>query len=76
MSKSQEKINKYVNSAINLSLFFRTLAVVVVAAIIAWTLFLSFFTKSNFFPKHPSHQELVLHSIRNYNYPHESVKIK
>ena len=65
-SKTQEKVNKVVDAGINVSAFFRMVAILLVLAAIAWTIYLSIFTLNRFFHKAPTEAEVVLKAVREY----------
>jgi predicted aspartyl protease len=68
-SKTQEKVNKVVNAGINVSAFFRMVAILLVLAAIAWTIYLSIFTLNRFFHRPPTQAEVILKAVREYEVP-------
>jgi hypothetical protein len=66
ITKLQTAADKKVTNGVTFATFFRTVAILVVLALIAWTILVSVFTKNRFFPKTPTNTNLMLKAIREY----------
>jgi hypothetical protein len=63
LEEAQALIDKQVNNGISITAFLRTVAILVVLGVIAWTIVLSIFTKNRFFPKQPSNWDLLKNAV-------------